>query len=68
MIKTDDPAIAAIRKVRREISHEFDNDPARLIEHYVEMQRRLESATVIRGPESDSAEASFTRDAVQLGR
>ena len=63
-----DPAIAAVRKVRREISREFDNDPARLIEHYVEMQRRLEPAKVVRGPEGNPEDPGVTPDAVQLGR
>jgi hypothetical protein len=37
-----DPALETIRKVRREISHEFDNDPVRLIEHYMELQRGMQ--------------------------
>ncbi|HEV7644589.1 MAG TPA: hypothetical protein VGO50_11645 [Pyrinomonadaceae bacterium] len=33
-----DKAIEEIRKVRKEISAEFDNDPKKLIEHYIELQ------------------------------
>jgi hypothetical protein len=51
-----DPVIEAIRKVRREISREFGNDPARLVAHYVELQRRVEASRLIRGPEAEDGE------------
>jgi hypothetical protein len=50
MTKTD-PALEAIRKVRREISREFDNDPARLIEHYMELQRGMQPSRLVQGPD-----------------
>ena len=37
----DDPAIEAIRSARKAISREFGNDPARLVEHYIEYQKRF---------------------------
>lgn len=46
-----DPAIDAIRKVRSEISREFDHDPARLMDHYVQMQAKHTESRVIYGPE-----------------
>lgn len=68
MTKTD-PALEAIRKVRREISREFDNDPARLIEHYMELQRRMQSARLVQGPDDDDGGVSTAdRDAAELGR
>jgi hypothetical protein len=68
MTKTD-PALEAIRKVRHEISREFDNDPARLVEHYMELQRRIQRTTkLVQGPSDDAAAAAPERDAAQLGR
>jgi hypothetical protein len=67
MTKTD-PALEAIRKVRREISREFDNDPARLIEHYMELQRRVQRARLVQGPDDDDGVSTADRDAAELGR
>jgi hypothetical protein len=67
MTKTD-PALDAIRKVRHEISRDFDNDPARLIAHYIEMQRRIEQSKLVRGPENDAEDSKHAQDAAQLGR
>lgn len=38
----DDPAIAAIREVRHEISAEFDHDLSKLFEYFVELQKQYE--------------------------
>ncbi len=35
----DDPIIDEIREVRHRISEEFGHDPARLVEHYMKMER-----------------------------
>ncbi len=35
-----DSTLARIREVRHRISEEFDHDPKRLIEHYIELQER----------------------------
>ena len=64
----NDPALDAIRKVRHEISRGFDNDPARLIAHYIEMQRRIEQSKIIRGPEEDDKAPKLAADAAELGR
>jgi hypothetical protein len=63
-----DPALDAIRKIRHEISRDFDNDPARLIAYYVERQRRVEQSKLVRGPEDHAAEPKQAEDAAQLGR
>ena len=39
-MKTDDEGIRAVRNVRKEISAEFDNDPQKLIEHYMAEQEK----------------------------
>ena len=65
---TNDPALDAIRKVRHEISRGFDNDPARLIAHYMEMQRRIDQSKIVRGPEEDHAAPKVTTNAADLGR
>jgi len=49
MAKTD-PALAAIRNVRPKISREFNNNPARLIAHYIELRRRIEKSKIVQGP------------------
>jgi hypothetical protein len=38
----DDPAIAAIREVRHEISAEFGHDLSKLFEYFVELQKQYE--------------------------
>ena len=63
-----DPALEAIRKIRHEISRDVDNDPARLIAYYIEMQRRIEQSKLVRGPDDHTAEPKRTEDAAQLGR
>lgn len=67
MTKTD-PALEAIRKVRREISREFENDPARLVEHYMALQRCMPRTTkLVQGPADESDAKAPDRDAAQLG-
>jgi hypothetical protein len=38
-----DPAIDEIREVRRKISAEFGHDPRRLMAHYIEYEKLLQS-------------------------
>jgi hypothetical protein len=52
-----DPAIDAIREARHQISHDFGNDPARLIDHYRRMQETF-AGRIIHGPEADAAQRS----------
>lgn len=63
-----DPALEAVRKVRREISRRFDNDPARLIAHYIELQRKLDKSNIVPGPEEEKSASTLDPDAAQLGR
>ena len=39
-MKKDDEGIRAVRDVRVKISAEFDNDPEKLVEHYMKEQER----------------------------
>jgi hypothetical protein len=41
-----DKTIDEIRKVRKEISAEFDHDPKKLGEHYIKLQERYEERLV----------------------
>ncbi len=36
----EDPAVARVREVRQRISRQFDNDPKKLVEHYIQLQER----------------------------
>jgi hypothetical protein len=36
----NDPVIDEVREVRRRISAQFDHDPKKLVEHYIELQKR----------------------------
>jgi len=36
----EDPAVARVREVRQRISRQFDNDPKKLVEHYMQLQER----------------------------
>jgi len=38
----DDPVIAEIRRVRHEISAEFEHDFSKLFDYYVELQKQYE--------------------------
>lgn len=35
-----DDAIEEVREIRRQISARFDHDPVKLVEHYMELQKR----------------------------
>lgn len=52
-----DPAIEMVRAARRRISRDHDNDPARLLEHYLELQKKF-AARLIHGPEQPSEDAA----------
>lgn len=39
-MKKEDEGIAAVRDVRKRISAEFENDPEKLVEHYMKEQER----------------------------
>lgn len=39
-MKTEDEGIRAVRDVRKKISAQFDNDPQKLVEHYMAEQEK----------------------------
>jgi hypothetical protein len=41
-----DPVIDEVRAVRRRISARFDQDPNRLVQHYMELQKRHEDLLI----------------------
>jgi hypothetical protein len=51
-MKTDE-GLEAVRKARRDISRELGNDPARLVAHYMEIQRQFKGQ-ILTGPEDAS--------------
>jgi hypothetical protein len=46
MTTKSDAAIAAVRQVRQDISREFGNDPRRLVEHYMDLQKAFDGPLV----------------------
>jgi hypothetical protein len=52
----DDPAIARIREVRHRISKQFDHDPKRLVEHYIQLQERHQDRLLDLARDEDSEE------------
>jgi len=38
---SEDLGIEAVRTIRQEISRQFDDDPTRIVKHYMEMQARF---------------------------
>lgn len=47
-----DPVIDEIREIRHRISARFDHDPARLVAHYMELQKQYEDRLI--KPEKDA--------------
>lgn len=50
MKEHEDPGIDWIRKVRHEISAEFDHDSKKLVEHYRNLEAKY-AARILRDPE-----------------
>ena len=44
-MKTD-PSIERVRKVRHQISSEFDHDPKQLIQYYIQLQKKHQSRII----------------------
>ncbi len=42
----DNPVIDRIRKVRLSISKKFDHDPRKVIEHYIDLERKRKSEII----------------------
>jgi hypothetical protein len=41
-----DPIVDPIREIRMRISAQFDHDPARLVEHYMEYQKQFKDRLI----------------------
>ena len=46
-----DDAVEEVREIRRRISAQFDNDPAKLVEHYMELNKQY-PRSIDRAPEA----------------
>jgi hypothetical protein len=46
----NDPGIEAVRQARRDISRELENDPVRLVAHYMDKQKDFKGR-LVHGPE-----------------
>ena len=60
MTEMHDETVDRIRRVRHEISEEFEHDPRRLVDHYMELQRRhanrlLDTVAPTQGPRRETA-------------
>ena len=65
-----DPVIDEIRDVRRRICAQFDHDPRKLVEHYMELQKRHEDRLIDRPTSRDAASgaaASLAGDLAPAG-
>jgi hypothetical protein len=49
--KLSDPVIDRIRATRHEISERFGHDTAKLVEHYIELQKQYQDQLVDTAPE-----------------
>jgi hypothetical protein len=50
MTMKNDLGLEAVRAARIAISHEFDNDPGRLVAHYIQIQSQLQDRSMVSGP------------------
>jgi hypothetical protein len=51
-----DPVIDEIREIRHRISAHFDHDPARLVAHYMELQKQYEDRLIKSEKDTERAE------------
>jgi hypothetical protein len=56
MKSIEDPAIERVRQVRQQISQEHGHDPRRLVEHYIELQKKHQGRLLKRTEEEMPAE------------
>ena len=42
----EDPAIKKIRRIRHQISEEFDHDPEKLVKYYMEFQKKYQNRLI----------------------
>ena len=55
-MKEDDLLIDEVREVRHRISERFEHDPQKLVDHYIEMQKK-HTQRLQKAEESNPAEA-----------
>lgn len=62
-MKNEDEGIRAVREVRLKISSEFGNDPEKLVEHYMEQQKRYRDRLLpsVAAHQDDTADAASPR-------
>lgn len=49
----DDPTIVGIRETRHFISEEFGHDPQRIVEHYIELQKKEDQRRLLKQVEAE---------------
>jgi hypothetical protein len=57
---TDDPAIAAIRDARHQISVSVGHDPKKLVDYYRQLQQRLRKHVVLQSARATTADGKGT--------
>jgi hypothetical protein len=57
-----DPVIDEIREVRHRISARFDHDPARLVAHYMELQKQYQDQMIETGESSERSAPSAAEE------
>jgi hypothetical protein len=62
----NDPAIERTRRARLQISNAFGNDPTKLVQYYIEMQKRFGAR--VRGGPTEGAEQGLPPDAQKDAR
>jgi hypothetical protein len=61
MIVKEDIAIEHIREVRHQISVEFGHDPKKLVDHYIELQKRYKDRMKLTTPPKPEAKDVVTQ-------
>jgi hypothetical protein len=56
-----DQGLEAVRRARQDISSELGNDPARLVAHYMELQKEFKGQ-ILAGPEHSTAQQGNAAD------
>lgn len=52
----NDPVIDEIREIRHRISARFDHDPAQLVAHYMEQQKKYQDRLIVSQPVAENVE------------
>jgi len=62
----NDPIIDNIRKVRKQISERFEHDPARLVDHYIEIQKKYQNRVLEKQSKVDEVDTDLFDDLVGI--